>query len=45
VDDAGAGLASLRHILQLSPDIIKLDISLDAWDRRRPGPVGRLHRR
>lgn len=28
VDDAGAGLASLRHILQLSPDIIKLDISL-----------------
>ncbi|HUX04510.1 MAG TPA: EAL domain-containing response regulator [Acidimicrobiales bacterium] len=28
VDDAGAGYASLRHIVQLSPDIIKLDISL-----------------
>jgi diguanylate cyclase (GGDEF)-like protein len=28
VDDAGAGFASLRHILRLSPDIIKLDISL-----------------
>jgi EAL domain-containing protein (putative c-di-GMP-specific phosphodiesterase class I)/DNA-binding NarL/FixJ family response regulator len=28
VDDAGAGFASLRHILQLVPDFIKLDISL-----------------
>lgn len=28
VDDAGAGFASLRHILQLSPDVIKLDISI-----------------
>jgi len=28
VDDAGAGFASLRHILQLEPDIIKLDISI-----------------
>ena len=28
VDDAGAGFASLRHILQLQPDIIKLDITL-----------------
>jgi EAL domain-containing protein (putative c-di-GMP-specific phosphodiesterase class I) len=28
VDDAGAGFASLRHILRMSPDIIKLDISL-----------------
>jgi EAL domain-containing protein (putative c-di-GMP-specific phosphodiesterase class I)/CheY-like chemotaxis protein len=28
VDDAGAGFASLRHILLLVPDIIKLDISL-----------------
>jgi EAL domain-containing protein (putative c-di-GMP-specific phosphodiesterase class I) len=28
VDDAGAGYASFRHILNLSPDIIKLDISL-----------------
>lgn len=28
VDDAGAGYASLRHILRLEPDIIKLDKSL-----------------
>ncbi|MFZ0171077.1 MAG: EAL domain-containing protein [Acidimicrobiales bacterium] len=28
IDDAGAGYASLRHILQLAPDSIKLDISL-----------------
>ncbi len=28
VDDAGAGFASLRHILLLTPEIIKLDISL-----------------
>ncbi|HEV3475022.1 MAG TPA: EAL domain-containing protein [Actinomycetota bacterium] len=28
VDDAGAGFASLRHILSLDPDVIKLDISL-----------------
>lgn len=28
IDDAGAGFASLRHTLRLSPDIIKLDISL-----------------
>ncbi|ANG65321.1 diguanylate phosphodiesterase [Marinobacterium aestuarii] len=28
VDDAGAGYASFRHILQLKPDIIKLDRSL-----------------
>jgi EAL domain-containing protein (putative c-di-GMP-specific phosphodiesterase class I) len=28
VDDAGAGYASLRHILRLRPDIIKLDIGL-----------------
>lgn len=28
VDDAGAGFASLHHIVELSPDIIKLDISL-----------------
>ncbi|MGH2545265.1 MAG: EAL domain-containing protein [Actinomycetota bacterium] len=30
VDDAGAGFASLRHILRLSPDIIKLDRSISA---------------
>jgi len=28
VDDAGAGYASLRHILRLEPDMIKLDKSL-----------------
>ncbi|AGL17755.1 EAL domain-containing protein [Actinoplanes sp. N902-109] len=28
VDDAGAGYASLNHILQLKPDIIKLDVGL-----------------
>jgi EAL domain-containing protein (putative c-di-GMP-specific phosphodiesterase class I)/FixJ family two-component response regulator len=38
VDDAGAGFASLRHILLLDPDIIKLDISLTRdvdTDRRK----------
>jgi EAL domain-containing protein (putative c-di-GMP-specific phosphodiesterase class I)/ActR/RegA family two-component response regulator len=28
VDDAGAGFASLHHILLLTPDVIKLDITL-----------------
>lgn len=28
IDDAGAGHASLRHILQLDPDFLKLDMSL-----------------
>jgi EAL domain-containing protein (putative c-di-GMP-specific phosphodiesterase class I) len=28
VDDAGAGFSSLRHILNLQPDVIKLDIDL-----------------
>ena len=28
IDDAGAGYASLRHVLQLRPDIIKFDISI-----------------
>jgi len=28
VDDAGAGFASFRHILNLRPDVIKLDIGL-----------------
>ncbi|HEX4654726.1 MAG TPA: EAL domain-containing protein [Mycobacteriales bacterium] len=28
VDDAGAGFASFRHVLELKPDIIKLDINL-----------------
>jgi len=28
VDDAGAGYASFHHVLQLRPDIVKIDISL-----------------
>jgi EAL domain-containing protein (putative c-di-GMP-specific phosphodiesterase class I) len=28
VDDVGAGYASMRHILELSPDFIKMDLSL-----------------
>jgi EAL domain-containing protein (putative c-di-GMP-specific phosphodiesterase class I)/DNA-binding NarL/FixJ family response regulator len=28
IDDAGSGYASLRHILRLAPEVIKLDISL-----------------
>jgi PAS domain S-box-containing protein len=28
IDDAGAGFASFRHVLELKPDVIKLDISL-----------------
>jgi EAL domain-containing protein (putative c-di-GMP-specific phosphodiesterase class I) len=28
VDDAGSGYASMRHILNLQPDVIKLDVSL-----------------
>lgn len=28
VDDAGAGFASLRHILNLRPDVVKLDLDL-----------------
>jgi len=28
VDDAGAGFASLRHIVRLEPDLIKLDLTL-----------------
>ncbi len=34
IDDAGAGYASLHHILKLAPDIIKLDIA--AHPRHRP---------
>jgi EAL domain-containing protein (putative c-di-GMP-specific phosphodiesterase class I) len=37
VDDAGAGFASLRHIVQLAPDVIKLDISLTAGVDHHPG--------
>jgi len=37
VDDAGSGFASMRHILQLGPDIIKLDRSLIAGIDSDPG--------
>jgi EAL domain-containing protein (putative c-di-GMP-specific phosphodiesterase class I) len=37
VDDAGAGFASLRHILSLEPDFIKIDISLTRDINRDPG--------
>ena len=44
VDDAGAGFASLRHALQLTPDILKLDVSLtrgiDGDPRRRALAAG-----
>ncbi|NIZ90437.1 EAL domain-containing protein [Kineococcus rubinsiae] len=39
VDDAGAGFASLQHVLHLAPDIVKLDIAfvrgIDADPARR----------
>jgi EAL domain-containing protein (putative c-di-GMP-specific phosphodiesterase class I) len=28
IDDFGAGHSSLRHVLQLAPDVVKLDISI-----------------
>jgi EAL domain-containing protein (putative c-di-GMP-specific phosphodiesterase class I) len=28
IDDAGAGYSSLRHVLKLAPDIVKLDVSI-----------------
>jgi len=37
VDDVGAGFASLRHILHLAPDIIKLDLSLTRGIEDDPG--------
>jgi EAL domain-containing protein (putative c-di-GMP-specific phosphodiesterase class I) len=36
VDDAGAGISSLRHIVKLAPEIIKLDISLTRNVRKDP---------
>ena len=38
IDDAGAGYASMRHILSIEPDLIKLDMSLTRGidqDRKR----------
>ena len=28
IDDVGAGFATLRHIIRLAPDIVKLDLTL-----------------
>jgi EAL domain-containing protein (putative c-di-GMP-specific phosphodiesterase class I) len=36
VDDAGAGFASMHHIVRLVPDIIKLDVSLTSAIDRDP---------
>jgi EAL domain-containing protein (putative c-di-GMP-specific phosphodiesterase class I) len=46
VDDAGAGYASLRHVLELQPDFIKVDRSLIhgiADDHARRVAVGAFH--
>ena len=45
IDDAGAGYSSLRHIVQLRPDIVKLDMSLTRdvdTDAARRALVGAL---
>ena len=45
IDDAGAGYASLSHVLRLQPDIIKFDTSLTRGidsDQRRVAMVGAL---
>ena len=36
VDDAGAGFASLRHVIRLGPDVIKLDLTLTRDIHRDP---------
>ena len=36
VDDTGAGFSSLRHVLRLAPDIIKLDFTLVREVDQRP---------
>jgi EAL domain-containing protein (putative c-di-GMP-specific phosphodiesterase class I) len=36
IDDAGAGFASLRHVLRLEPDLIKLDKSITRSIDTRP---------
>jgi PAS domain S-box-containing protein len=47
VDDAGAGFASLHHVLELDPDIVKLDIGLirgiDADPARQALAAGLCH--
>lgn len=39
IDDVGAGFASMRHVLNLKPDLLKLDVSLT---RNVDGDAGRL---
>ena len=43
VDDVGAGFASLRHVLLLQPDVVKLDTSLirDVHDSPRQQAIVR----
>ena len=47
VDDAGAGFASLRHVLELRPDTVKLDLGLvrhiDADPARQALVAGMVH--
>jgi PAS domain S-box-containing protein len=47
VDDAGAGFASLRHVIELRPDFVKLDIGLirgvDGDDARQALVAGMVH--
>jgi EAL domain-containing protein (putative c-di-GMP-specific phosphodiesterase class I) len=47
IDDAGAGFASLRHILELRPSVVKLDLSLirgvDADPARQALVAGMVH--
>jgi PAS domain S-box-containing protein len=47
VDDAGAGFASLRHVIELRPDYVKLDITLIRGvgddDARRALVAGMVH--
>jgi EAL domain-containing protein (putative c-di-GMP-specific phosphodiesterase class I) len=47
VDDAGAGFASLRHVLELGPDIVKLDIEfirkIDTDPARQALVAGMVH--
>ena len=37
VDDAGAGFASMRHVVQLAPDVVKIDMSIVRGVHRSPG--------
>jgi PAS domain S-box-containing protein len=47
VDDAGAGVANFRHLVELRPDVVKMDISLvrdiNADVTRQALAVGLLH--